>query len=599
MKKWISKLAGKYTHQRMRTQLIIIYFVAVFTPIMVLGVFLVRAGVGNLSQYHADLLKSNNSRVRSVLFEITNQINNISDEICFDDELNRILCSDFASEEDFKAAVGGYHKLTSYMQNYAGVSEIFVYSGEEYAVDTGCIKAVGHSIKNARWYITARRQYSPIWEIIEDTDDYGNTYRSLALIRKIALYGKDTDAILMVKIDNNYLKNRVDANDNVIILTDSTKEIFYSSDREDYSEEDILYTIDTPDSHFTYEGNMNYHGFSCMTYISTLNMTQSNSNIFVTTIDLLANQNIQNIRVLSFLVIGAALVLPGIIMILFINTFTKQVVTLRDEMFKVSQGDYELVGDFDGCRELDSAYDDLKIMVDRIKEMDEQMYADKISQQELQNEQQKMEFQMLASQINPHFLYNTLEMIRMKAITADDVETAGAIKLLGKSMRYVLDNTGTRYTTIAKEMAHIETYLQIQRLRFGDRVNYTINNKESVFLDRAMILPLLLQPIVENAIVHGLEEVESGGMITVDIEREGESDLLITITDNGCGMDEDTLKNMRDNLEHGTIKERYGIGLYNIHQRTKLCYGEDYGLTIDSRLGVGTRVVTRIKLIYH
>ena len=122
-----------------------------------------------------------------------------------------------------------------------------------------------------------------------------------------------------------------------------------------------------------------------------------------------------------------------------------------------------------------------------------------------------MEFQMLASQINPHFLYNTLEMIRMKAITVGDTETATAIKLLGKSMRYVLDNTGIEYTTVVKELSHIETYLQIQKLRFGERVNYEIRSEEDINLNKIKILPLLLQPIVENAILHGLEEVESGG----------------------------------------------------------------------------------------
>ena len=89
-------------------------------------------------------------------------------------------------------------------------------------------------------------------------------------------------------------------------------------------------------------------------------------------------------------------------------------------------------------------------MLDKIKEKDAAMYAKEINEQKLLNAQQKMEFQMLASQINPHFLYNTLEMIRMKAITVGDTETATANKQLGKSMRYVLDNTGIEYTTVAK-----------------------------------------------------------------------------------------------------------------------------------------------------
>lgn len=598
MGKWIRKLAQKYTHQRMRVQLIIIYFAAVFTPIIALGVFLVGSGVSNLESYYASLLKSDNNGVRSIIFEITNQLNSISDDICFDDELNDILTREFKSSQDFEDAVSAYDKLNSFAQSYAGVSAAYVYSGEEFAVDSGSFRKITNTVKNERWYITARSQFSTFWEIIEETDAYGNVYRSLALVRKITLYGKETDAILMIKVDSNYLKNRVDTNGNIVIIADADKRLLYSSYKGDYTKPDLLYVVDAADAHYSFDGDMEYSGSKCMTSISILNMTQSRSRLIITTINPVAYTNVREIQTFSSIVIFIALVLPALIMFRFMSAFTKQVVMLRDEMSKVSQGDYELADEFDGCKELDSAYNDMRNMVDKLKEMDERMYADQIAQQQLQNEQQKMEFQMLASQINPHFLYNTLEMIRMKAITAGDKETAGAIKLLGKSMRYVLDNTGTEYTTIAKEMSHIETYLQIQRFRFGDRVNYVINNDESILLDRAQILPLLLQPIVENAILHGLEEVEVGGLITVDIVRAGDTDITITITDNGCGMDERTLSEMRDNLEKGTINDRYGIGLYNINQRIRLCYGEEYGLTIDSKLGEGTSVVTRIKLIY-
>lgn len=216
-----------------------------------------------------------------------------------------------------------------------------------------------------------------------------------------------------------------------------------------------------------------------------------------------------------------------------------------------------------------------------------------------QNERRKSELDVLQSQINPHFLYNTLEMIRMKAITVGDTETATAIKLLGKSMRYVLDNTGIEYTTVAKELSHIETYLQIQKLRFGERVNYEIRSEEDINLNKIKILPLLLQPIVENAILHGLEEVESGGRITVNIHRDinNPDTLIISIRDNGCGMDADTLNNMRINLEKGNISKRYGIGLYNINQRIRLCYGMGYGLSIDSEEGNGTTVTARIRIM--
>jgi len=208
-----------------------------------------------------------------------------------------------------------------------------------------------------------------------------------------------------------------------------------------------------------------------------------------------------------------------------------------------------------------------------------------------------MEFKMLASQINPHFLYNTLESIRMKAFTVGDREVANAIKLLGKAMRYVLENNGTSFTELKNELNHIETYIMIQKLRFGDKFNYQLISDESVDAEQCMILPLLLQPIVENALLHGLEEKEEGGMITLQVERCGNSDdVRITISDNGCGMDEMTLATLRRDIEEKNPEKKESIGLYNINQRIKLCYGEQYGMEVQSELEKGTSVSITISM---
>jgi len=201
-----------------------------------------------------------------------------------------------------------------------------------------------------------------------------------------------------------------------------------------------------------------------------------------------------------------------------------------------------------------------------------------------------MEFKMLASQINPHFLYNTLESIRMKAFTAGDKEVATAIKLLGKAMRYVLENTGTTDTTLQAEIDHISTYLQIQKIRFGDRINYQVHIQPELNPEEYRILPLLLQPIVENAIVHGLEGKDSGGMFWFAIYII-DGTVYVDISDNGCGMDEATLKEVMAKVQDYTRKRRKSsIGLYNINRRIKLNYGEQYGLDIQSTLGEGTMV---------
>ena len=137
----------------------------------------------------------------------------------------------------------------------------------------------------------------------------------------------------------------------------------------------------------------------------------------------------------------------------------------------------------------------------------------------------------------------------------------------------------------------------IQKLRFGDKFNYQLISDESVDAEQCMILPLLLQPIVENALLHGLEEKEEGGMITLQVERCGNSDdVRITISDNGCGMDEMALATLRRDIEEKNPEKKESIGLYNINQRIKLCYGEQYGMEVQSELEKGTSVSITISM---
>ena len=599
MKKIINKIALGMKHMKMRNQLISMYFLAVFLPIVLVGIILVVRNIKQLNDYQQSLLESNNDRARSVLYEITSQIYNVAEEIAFDDDVINLLSEEYPAEQAFMSAVDGYGLMDAYINNYTGIESITIYTDQEGACNYRNYETVSDDIAITTWYRQALNQYSIFWETLFYEDEYGNSYYNLSLIRKITLFDTDASAVLVIKLSDNYLKSRIETENYDIMLALADKQIFYSGNRSDYGTTDFLSFVDEDDEYYSFTGNMSYGGLDKKTVISTLSLNSSESKIYVVTMSNLTKTGMQQIIVVTIFILLLALGLPAILMGMYSKSFSRQVNILRDEVYKASIKDYDLIGYLDGCYELNAAYNDFRIMVESIKEKDKIMYENKLAEQYLLNEQQKMEFQMLASQINPHFLYNTLEMIRMKAIGADDRETATAIKLLGKSMRYVLDNTGTSYTTLAKELEHIETYLKIQQLRFGDRVNYSLNIAEELEPERIGILPLLLQPIVENAILHGLEEVEEGGLIVVSVTRPDHFRICIEIEDNGCGMDEGELEGMRENLKKGTINDRYGIGLYNINQRIKICDGQEYGLEIDSHSGIGTVVRTIIRYRQH
>lgn len=223
--------------------------------------------------------------------------------------------------------------------------------------------------------------------------------------------------------------------------------------------------------------------------------------------------------------------------------------------------------------------------------------------QQIDSIQLEMRYKMLSSQINPHFLFNTLETIRMKALGSGDREVATMLRILASLLRYNLSVEG-KPVPLIKELEAIQNYLNIQHFRFGERVSYDIATTCDV--QNIMILPLLIQPIVENSFLHGLENRVSGGFIYILITQDSKNpdDILITVKDNGCGMDEDQIKELTEKMNasdplNSSSSSKHSIGMANVNSRIKLFYGQKYGISIQSEPGEGTSVILKIRNIHE
>lgn len=487
-----------------RRQLYSIYILAVFIPVLLIGTFLI-VNTGNLlTSYHRDLLESDNLRVKTILFEITTQVYNISEEVSFDSNMQSILTRKYPSKDAQVKVINSISTaLDNYMYNYSEIDQIEVYSDNPYITEYKQYHPVTQEIADEAWYQKAVKQSSVFWVEMVNYDKYNNEYWNLCLVRKIPLVNSKYHAVLVIRVSDNYLNTRMSSQEYQMCASVDNGRIFYATSRDDYGEQQFV-DIDYNENYFQYAGSLKLHNKTCFVDMSTLHLYQSDSKIYICTLNDKSYDNIKNIIYICMAIIAVAIVIPAILIYIFTGYFTGRVLTLRQVMHQASNEDYDFQEAVQGNDELSEAFADLEVMVQKIKQKDEQMYQAQINEKELVNEQQKMEFKMLASQINPHFLYNTLESIRMKAFTVGDREVANAIKLLGKAMRYVLENNGTSFTELKNELNHIETYIMIQKLRFGNKFNYQLISDESVDAEQCMILPLLLQPIVENALLHGL-----------------------------------------------------------------------------------------------
>lgn len=202
----------------------------------------------------------------------------------------------------------------------------------------------------------------------------------------------------------------------------------------------------------------------------------------------------------------------------------------------------------------------------------------------------------LQNQINPHFLYNTLEAIRGDALSEGMTDIAAITEALATFFRYTISNMDN-LVSLEEELSNAENYFSIQNYRFGDRIGMQVEIEKGCEAARDFQIPkLTLQPIIENAIIHGLEYQVGYGQVSVHISTDGHR-LTIEVTDNGVGMSEATLDEINHHLavpeggRGGEEKPRSGhIALVNVNNRIKLLFGEQYGLRISSIKGFGTRV---------
>lgn len=213
------------------------------------------------------------------------------------------------------------------------------------------------------------------------------------------------------------------------------------------------------------------------------------------------------------------------------------------------------------------------------------------------------EYLALQNQINPHFLYNTLEGIRSEAIIQGVESIAAMTEALETFFRYTISNVD-KLTTLAEEIANVENYCTIQRFRFGEKIDFKVENlvDKQVDIMKAKIPKLTLQPIVENAIFHGLEPKLGSGLVTITLQATPER-LLITVSDNGVGMEDYLVHQLNDKLRGASLgyvredKRKGGIALLNVNNRIKLLFGDEYGVYLYSKQGVGTDVEITLPLI--
>lgn len=270
-----------------------------------------------------------------------------------------------------------------------------------------------------------------------------------------------------------------------------------------------------------------------------------------------------------------------------LNELSNTIAFIREN--KLRKLDRPLV--LNGCSELRAVGQDFSELLVSINSLTSEILQKSNALYEAEVLRKNAELDVMRSQINPHFLYNTLELIRAMAIKGDIEHVSLITSAMGKIYRYTAK--GEPFVPLAQEIDIVKSYVSIQQARFGERITTLYN--VSAAAARVSVPKMLLQPLVENAFIHGLEALERGGLLYIGAHTEG-SLLRITIRDNGLGMPPEKLAELEQRLTANHYDTSQHLGLANINARLRLQYGDAYGLRLSSAPGDGTCVAIHIPL---
>lgn len=291
-------------------------------------------------------------------------------------------------------------------------------------------------------------------------------------------------------------------------------------------------------------------------------------------------KEIRVVRAQLFLSISISFLVFSLLTILFLNKFLKPLKKVRSVMREFQNGNFDVRLNVKGRDEIALVGSSFNQMSDKLKDLMNQVYWVKIKQKEA-------ELSTLQSQINPHFLYNTLDTIYWMARMEKALQTSQLIRALSTLFRLSL-NHGNEFTTVENELQHLKSYITIQEKRYEGMIKFSTAVDEETL--GCQVIKLILQPLVENSIYHGIEPKGEDGEVHVKIYRK--DDLLIyVVSDNGAGTDASEIQKVLA-IPHDK-KGSFGFALKNVNDRIKLYYGDTYGIEFTSAPGSGTTVTVK------
>ncbi|MFC5986776.1 sensor histidine kinase [Marinicrinis lubricantis] len=566
--------------------MLILYFLSVFAPILLTNVIFYQVTTNNVENQR---MKDISRAVEQIRNEFRNEIEdaiNLSSVFYMDLMLNEILEANYDTDAAYVEAYDSYLRrvLNSYSPVYHSVQAITVYVDNPTIFHSGGVGYISERVKETDWYNTVKsnKHSQPI--VMRTTSD-SDGQRTLSILRKMNYYETYNEREKILKIDlnmhsiSNIFKN-LNLQGNMYLINERGI-IDYTTDPDVDYESKRVYFENVPHSEDTIEFPAEY---AFVNYLDGWRIvgTISEEEVF---------NEVWKSRNFVIILASINIVLPTLIIVWITRSLNVRIIRILRHMKKVKNQHFETIEQTDSRDEIGQLTNEFNRMTLQIKSLIDDVYVADIQKKNLELQNRRAQLNALQSQINPHFLFNALETIRMRSLIKSESETAKIIQNMAKIFRNSLV-WNKDLVTVKEELELIHCFLEIQKYRFGQKLDYSVEVAESVY--GCAIPKLIFLPFVENASIHGIEPLKEGGKIRVRIERMPE-DILFTIQDNGAGMTEDQIRQLNGLMESNDEMGEH-VGIYNVILRLKLYYGKRFEFRIESGKGHGTMISLRLPI---
>ena len=585
---WRTKL---FKNIRFRGKMILVFVIGGVIPFFCVTVYLNNRTANSLIEQNKKAQKQELHLMASILEDVVPDMEKVCENMNINTVLSNMITKDYTDEKKWQKDKGKLWEIDRYMQDYKqSISDIVIYVSNETLCYDRPFTYLGPSVTQQSWYSdVCDKKGGLIWCYGEDREE---KQKCIQVAKQIISADGEQLGILAVQMNMDLINSAIAEREENTVLLYNDVNVLYTNYEVSGTEELALETYLRGTTRWT--GNTRFSVIGKDRFVTYKKVHPQNTTNYYSLVSVQdysgITEQINQVTFNAYLIVGIGMLISFAMIIGYSTSFSSRLKELRHQMHLVATGRYDRVKMVGGNDEIGEIYAELGTMMDDIQNLTESMVEEKVQKEKMHTRQKEVEFKMLASQINPHFLYNTLETIRMKARVNHQPEIEDLVKMLAKIMRRNIQ-VSHKLVSLQSEIELIDNYMRIQDYRFGDRIHSEIVVDDDVDMTQE-VMPLIIQPFVENAFIHGLENKPKDGRLEVKVSQD-EKDIIIEVIDNGTGMNYYQLGELRHSLTQ-TDGSRGHIGISNVNQRLIMQYGKEYAVKVDSRLNEGTVVTIRI-----